>query len=170
MIKIGKEKTVVFPGRFQPLHKGHYHVIKRLKTRYKLVLLIGSSKKMNTEDNPLSFSERKEVIKSCFSDLRIFPLPDVNHDRKWVQNIEKKVKFDFAVSGNDRSRRCFKKEGYKVKDPEYHRPELYSGDEIRKRVLQNKKWESLVPECSLKKLKEIKFKARIKKINQRTKN
>jgi nicotinamide-nucleotide adenylyltransferase len=51
-------------GRFQPFHKGHLQVIKKILGEVdSLIIVIGSSQHKNNLENPLSADEREEMIK-----------------------------------------------------------------------------------------------------------
>lgn len=151
------EKTAIFPGRFQPFHKGHYQVIEKLRDEYNLVVLIGSAQKQRTEDNPLSLAERKEILQSCLPQIETYSVKDVENDRQWVAEIEKTVDFDLVVTGNPWTKQCFEPTDYPTKQPQFHQPETYSGHNIRQRIRQDKKWQHLVPNCALRQLEQFKF-------------
>jgi len=53
------------------------------------------------------------------------------------------------------TRRLFTEAGYKVKAIRFHERKLYSSTEIRKRMLENKSWEELVPKSVAAFIKEI---------------
>ena len=56
-------KTALFIGRFQPFHIGHLKVIKWILKKYdKVIIVIGTSQESNTDKNPFSIEERKEMI------------------------------------------------------------------------------------------------------------
>lgn len=152
-----KRKTAIFPGRFQPLHNGHYHELKRLEDKYNLIVLIGSAQKQRTEDNPLSLAERKKALQACLPHVEMFGVKDVENDQQWVAEIETKVDFDLVVTGNTWTKRCFEPTGYKVKQPQFHQPQVFSGENIRQRIRQGKEWKELVPDCALEQLKRIDF-------------
>jgi len=157
----------LFVGRFQPLHKGHVHAIKDAMKRYEVVIVIGSVGKRSFE-NPFSFRERKRMIESVFGKkLKIVGVRDFNDDERWVEEVEKKVKFDIVISGNEWTRRCFRKAGYKLLYPKFLNPTKYSGKEIRRRIVEGKKWEHLVPEQVVEIVKEVGGEERIKKLFQR---
>ena len=70
-------------GRFQPLHKGHVHIIETaLKEAEKVLVLIGSSQESGTYKNPLDYKTREEMLSKTFDSyvragrLLIKPLPD----------------------------------------------------------------------------------------------
>ncbi|RMF91195.1 MAG: nicotinamide-nucleotide adenylyltransferase, partial [Methanobacteriota archaeon] len=54
----------LFIGRFQPLHKGHMMIIKRiLEETDALSIVIGSSQHAGTPENPFSADEREEMLR-----------------------------------------------------------------------------------------------------------
>jgi nicotinamide-nucleotide adenylyltransferase len=147
------KKIAVFPGRFQPIHLGHVHAIKKAMEKYKVVVVIGSTNKQDAE-NPFTFEQRKKMIRAVFGkNVKIIGVPDVYDDLKWVKSIEAKVKFDLAITGNEWSKRCFAKAGYKVLEPDFLEPEKYNATRIRNLMLKSHDWENLVPKEVLKLIK-----------------
>jgi len=157
MKEADQRPTAIFPGRFQPLHKGHYHELERLQNNYDLRVLIGSAEKERTKKNPLSLSERKDILKACLPDVEPFGIRDVEHDGQWVAEIESKVDFDLVVTGNPWTQRCFEPTTYEIKRPQFYQPDTYSGHNIRQLIRQGEKWQHLVPGCALQKLKQFNF-------------
>ncbi len=106
----------LFIGRFQPLHLGHADAIERaLKEVGALIIGIGSSEKSKTPENPFTFEERKQMIKSVFPKCKIIAIPDIDDDSKWVAYVCKLVgKFDVVFSGNPNTLELFENAGYKV--------------------------------------------------------
>ncbi|MCJ2534339.1 MAG: nicotinamide-nucleotide adenylyltransferase, partial [Candidatus Thermoplasmatota archaeon] len=51
-----------------------------------------------------------------------------------------------VLSNNSFTKKLFSEKGYVVKETSLFKREKYSGKEIRKRMMQNKSWEELVPE------------------------
>ena len=102
----------LFVGRFQPLHKGHLHAMRRILQRFdELVVAIGSINKADG-GNPFSFGERKQMIrlalgKKLMKRARVIGVPDVGKDKKWAKSIAEKMDFDVVVTGNGWVRRCF---------------------------------------------------------------
>ena len=146
-------KTVLFVARFQPLHKGHLHVMKSLLKKYRLSIVIGSINKKNKE-NPFSYIVRKRMINASLSDYkgkyRIIGIKDVHDDSKWSRSIEKKAKFDIVVTGSRKGKsekwvkRCFPDKNIIRYTMFYSKK--YNGTKIRKLIREGKKWEHLVPE------------------------
>ncbi len=169
-----KENTVLFIGRFQPLHKGHVKVIRELLKKYdKVILAIGSIQEKRTFQNPFSFAERKKMIRSVFLNeieegkIMVSGVKDEFDDEKWSEKILRRFDFDVVATGNPWVEKCFteKKPLEKIK---LWKPELYSGTRIRELMLSgSEEWKRLVPEevkniiISLlpKILKEVKIKS-----------
>jgi len=158
----------LFIGRFQPFHLGHLQDIKNaLKEVDELVIGIGSSNEKHTKYNPFSIEERIEMIDRVLpanniSNYTIFPIPDLHDDKKWLEHIETLVpEFDIVYTGNRWTERCFKGK-YKVK--RVNMLKGVSSTIIRNRILDNKKWEKLVPKEVVDYISKIKGVERVKKI------
>lgn len=74
-----KYKKGLILGRFQILHKGHEYIInKALELCEEVLILIGSSDKSNTIDNPFDYETRKGMLDLIYEDrVKIEPLPDL---------------------------------------------------------------------------------------------
>ncbi len=142
-------KTALFVGRFQPLHIGHLKVIKWILKKYdKVIIIIGSSQKSNTDRNPFTVEERKEMIKRTLKiegikKYEIIEIPDVYDDDTWVKSILEKAKFDTVFTMNPWTKKCFEKFNIPVK--EHPKFGGISASRIRKRIREGKEWEHLVP-------------------------
>ena len=153
--------TALFVGRFQPLHKGHVRIIKKLIQRFeKIIIAIGSIQEKRTEKNPFSFYERKKMLELVFDKeissgkIRIIGVKDEKSDERWSLKIIKRVKFDVVVTGNPWVVKCFK--GKKpVKTIKLWKPEMYNGTLIRKMIGKNEEWKKLVPKEIVSYLEKI---------------
>ena len=112
-------KKAVFVGRFQPFHSGHLHAIREAQKQYDVIIVIGSTQESGTRENPRSYEERIAQIRKHLPDIQIIGVPDVYNDKKWVESIEKQVKFDVAITGNEWTRRCFEKRATKLSRQRY---------------------------------------------------
>jgi hypothetical protein len=67
-VQDGKKKpVVVYPGRFQPFHAGHYSVYKNLVDKYGADnVFIGTSNKTDNEKSPFNFDEKQAIMSSMF--------------------------------------------------------------------------------------------------------
>jgi len=166
--KINSMKTALFVGRFQPLHIGHLKVIKWILKKYdNVIIVIGSSKESKTEKNPFTLEEREKMIQNTLKKERIsikkykiIGIPDVHDDKKWVESILEKVKFDIVFTKNSWTKRCFDQLDVHVKEhPLFGN---ISATKIRNMIKNNKEWENFVPEGVENILKRINLKKRLR--------
>lgn len=163
--------TGLFIGRFQPFHKGHLKDIKdALKECDEVIIAIGSSQHSHTADNPFSFEERVRMIEDTLSaegieKYTVFAVPDINYDFKWVEHVETLVpKFDIVYTGNAKTEKLFKQRYHEVK-----RVNMVPGinsTTIRKRIVADKDWKSLVPEQVIDYIEDIDGVKRVKEISK----
>ncbi len=140
-------------GRFQPFHKGHLSAMREALGRCdELVIVIGSAEESHTARNPLTASERFQMILSSLTPeerarVHIVPVRDINRYSLWVQHVESYVPpFDVVYSNNDLTRALFSDAGYAVEKTKAYGQGKYSGAEIRARIADGRKWQNLVPE------------------------
>ena len=143
-------KRALFIGRFQPFHNAHLLDVKKvLKDADEIIIAIGSSQEKNTLENPFSYNERKKMIEKVFKSNRIknykiYPVPDLYNDKKWVECIKNNLpEYDFVYSGNQWTLKCFKKFDSKVKKLKLVKG--VSSTKIRGMMVKNKNWKKLVP-------------------------
>lgn len=139
------KKTALIIGRFQPLHKGHVHAIRKAMRDYERVVIgIGSANKSDM-NNPLSLQEREKILRAVFGNwIEVVGLEDFENDERWVRNVLKVADFDVAISGNERVLRLL----MPVKTVErikLYEPEKYSATKIRELIKKSNKWAHLVP-------------------------
>ena len=165
--------NALFIGRFQPFHNGHLMVLKSIKNQYKEIIIgIGSSQYCNTIENPFSYDERKKMVKKSLDDIeiknyRIISITDIHNPPKWVSHVLSIVRdFDIVISNNFFTKRLFSEKGYFVKITPYFEKERYSGEEIRRRMINNEKWEDLVPKPVVKIIIEINGVQRLKDLSR----
>lgn len=157
-------KRGVFVGRFQPFHRGHLKAVKDiLKEVDELVIVVGSSQYSHEIENPFTCGERITMIKRTLkeeeiplSQCWIIPVPDAHVHMVWVaQVIGYTPKFNVVYTNEPLTRRLFLESGFKVKSVPFHRREIYSATEIRKRMLGGKNWKELVPKGVAQLIEEI---------------
>ena len=86
--------TLVFIGRFQPLHKGHEAVIKQaMEQAEQVMIIVGSAHSPRNTRNPFTFEERKRMIKAVFPqpEVVVLPVSDYPSDHKWVAAVQSLV-------------------------------------------------------------------------------
>ena len=117
----------LFVGRFQPFHLGHLDAVKQIIEDHDFVLIvIGSAQYSRTEDNPFSFAERREMIKTVLKkenidNYEIYGIDDVNNNEIWIERLEKFLPgYDAVFSMNDVVRKIFMEKGKKVEDIKFN--------------------------------------------------
>lgn len=84
---------IVYIGRFQPFHKGHFNVLQQIKELTDhVIVFIGSVNAPRTVRNPWTHKERKDVLKHYLKvlDLKntVIGIEDKDDDRDWVDTVE----------------------------------------------------------------------------------
>jgi nicotinamide-nucleotide adenylyltransferase len=164
--------TALFIGRFQPLHKGHLADIKAALKEYDdLIIAVGSSQYSHIPENPFSFEERVRMIEDTLiakdlGNYTIYPVPDINDDKKWVNHVKDLVpSFDVVYTGNPKTERLFKAASIKVRKVDMV-PGINSTT-VRKHMLEDKDWKSLVPNQVVDYVEELKGHHRVKEIHKK---
>jgi len=95
----------------------------------------------------------------------IIPIQDVACNSIWVAHVKMLTPpFKCVYSGNPLVQQLFKEGGHQVTIPPLYNRKLYSGTEVRKRMLEGKDWESLVPSSVFEVIQEIDGVSRIKQL------
>ncbi len=138
----------LFIGRFQPFHKGHFHVIKHaLKQCDKLVIGIGSDNIIDNK-NPIDAKTRELIIRKSIIEwgvedkritiVHISDYPD--NDNLWFENLCKiSPKFDVLFSGNEHVIKILTSHGIKAIKPKQLFRSSLSGTIIRERIRKGDK-------------------------------
>ena len=98
----------VYWGRFNPPHKGHIAVIRRLRKRCDLIVAIGSAEHRNEKTNPFSGAERKSMLRAYLKeagirDVNVVALND-GKSRLWaVDNLIRRCKPDLLFLSDEKS-------------------------------------------------------------------
>lgn len=168
-------KRGLFVGRFQPFHSGHLEIIKKILAEVdELIIIVGSSQYSHRLDNPFTAGERITMIRLAleeieveFSRIWIIPVPDVHQHSLWVSQIVcYSPNFDFVYANEPLTKRLFTEAQFKVKPLPFIKRNLYSASKIRKRILDGKDWEKLVPSSVSKFIKKINGEARLTDLNK----
>jgi bifunctional NMN adenylyltransferase/nudix hydrolase len=101
--------TIVFIGRFQPIHNAHLEIVRRAcELANELIIIVGSSEQPLTFKNPWTFRDRKEMWASAVSSMvsynncRIKIVPSVDfpyNDQMWASHIQDVVNKNSSFSG-----------------------------------------------------------------------
>ncbi len=143
---------------------GHLKVVKDILEKLdELVIVVGSSQYSHRMDNPFTAGERVAMIRRALEEegispsrYWIVPVPDVHVHMTWVaQVVGYTPKFTVVYTNDPLTRRLFIEASYEVEAVPFHKRELYSATEIRKRMLNGKNWEELLPSSVARFIKEI---------------
>jgi len=152
----------LFIGRFQPFHKGHLQIIQYASLDYdKIIIGIGSSQYKCTTDNPFSSEERQQMIDDTLKNLdignyEIVLVPDIHNYPKWVVHVASIITdFDVVLTNSSLTKSLFEEQGFEIRETPIFERKKYSGKEIRKKMINDEKWEDLVPEPVVKIIKKI---------------
>ncbi|MBU6997128.1 MAG: nicotinamide-nucleotide adenylyltransferase [Theionarchaea archaeon] len=162
----------LYVGRFQPFHRGHLEILRRILREYhELIIIVGSAQHSHTLENPFTAGERIQMITETLDEERItkriyiIPVDDIHRHAVWVKHVESLTPaFDCVFSNEPITTRLFREAGYTVKNTELLQREEWSGTEIRKMILTGQLWESSVPPAVVRVIKEIDGVARMKEL------
>ncbi|MFW6196151.1 MAG: nicotinamide-nucleotide adenylyltransferase [Thermoplasmatota archaeon] len=157
-------------GRFQPFHKGHLEIIKKIsKENDKVIVGVGSAQKERETNDPLSGGERIEMIQNALENqdinYEIFPVPDIDCYPAWPSYVRSILpSFSKVYANSSVVRKLFWKTSIKTVKVEEINREEYSGTEIRNRIKEGKEWKHLVPKEVAEYLEELDMEERLKPI------
>lgn len=161
----------LFVGRFQPFHNGHLMVLKGMvKVCDKIVIGIGSSQESMTAENPFTAAERREMIQRALQgvdlipkyDINLVDVPDETDDDVWAKKCVELAGGEVSAvwTGNENTKKCFEAIGVKVQTIK-EVPRI-SATEVRRKMLADEDWASLVPEEAAAYIRELDAIARMR--------
>ena len=148
-LKIFMKPKAVFVGRFQPFHKGHLRIVKKMSRKYRLIIAIGSANRKNRE-NPFSVKSRATMIRAALREaniksVRIIKVPDMGNDQRWGRELASLAgNIDAVVTGNRWVIKCFKNYNVrflKIKEKD----RKISATKIRAAMAARRPWRNFVP-------------------------
>jgi nicotinamide-nucleotide adenylyltransferase len=163
----------LFVGRFQPFHIGHLKAISWILDKVdELIIAIGSAQYSHTLQNPFTAGERLEMIRASLIDEGIdlsriitVTIPDIHVHSLWVRLVVSlSPRFHVVYSNEPLTRRLFEEEGFNVESIPFFDRETYSATEVRRRILEDSDWRSLVPGAVAKLIDEFKGVERIRNL------
>lgn len=172
---MAKKKRALFIGRFQPPHNGHLEAIKKiLGENDEIIIVVGSAQSSHSLDNPFTAGERILMLRSLLREERldldrcyVIPLPDAEMHAVWVAKVMAySPPFDVVYSNEPLTRRLFEEMGFSIGSiPLFHR-DIYDATKIRRRMLADEEWESLLPSCVASLVKEFDGVGRLRAISK----
>ena len=163
MINMDKVRGILI-GRMQPVHNGHMEVIKRILEEVdEIVIGIGSAQLSHEVKDPFTAGERILMMTQALAEIDvdpsryyIIPMQDINFNAIWASHVKMLTPpFSIVYSGNPLVKQLFAEEGYEVRQPPLYDRIHLSGTEVRRRILEDKNWQELVPKATADLLKEI---------------
>ncbi|MDP3013170.1 MAG: nicotinamide-nucleotide adenylyltransferase [Candidatus Subteraquimicrobiales bacterium] len=163
-------------GRLQPVHEGHLQVIKIILEEVDEVIIgIGSAQLSHTVKDPFTAGERVMMLSKSLEEndipasrYYILPIQDIACNSVWVAHVEMLTPpFNKVYTGNPLVQRLFLETGYPVEEPPLFNRESYSGTEVRRRMLTDEDWQSLLPASVVKVIEEINGVYRLKHLNRK---
>jgi nicotinamide-nucleotide adenylyltransferase len=158
-------------GRFQPFHKGHLQLVKHiLKECDEIVIAVASAQFNYIEKDPFTAGERilmiHEALKESQVDLaRCFIASIVNDENnaRWTGHLKSFLPpFDVVYTGNPYVKMLMKDSSARIRDVRFYDKGRYNASRIRKLMVEDGDWESLVPKSVVKVIKSIDGIRRIK--------
>jgi len=169
-------KTGLFVGRFQPFHKGHLDIVRKiLKENDHILIAIGSAEKNFVPENPLTAGERyyliDETLKSAKispSKYSIIPVRNINNYALWVSHMNLYLpEYQKIYTGSDIVKACYEGAQNKHKLIKIKRVLPISATNIRYSILDGtREWQNMVPTRTAEILKELKIPKRLQHINK----
>lgn len=142
-----KKTIVVYVGRFQPFHKGHYNTYSNLTKKFgKDNVYIGTSNKIEKPKSPFNFKEKKQIMTTMFGipSNKIVEVKNPYAPTEVLKNFDENTTAFITVVGEKDSSRLggkyFQKwdghptEGYKDRGYVYvspAQPNALSGTDVR---------------------------------------
>src|SRR5437762_5293956 len=127
-----------FIGRFQPFHRGHLAMVRRiLESNEEIIVGIGSAQYSHTGENPFTAGERYEMIKRALDaegihNYHIVPIPDTHVHSVWVSHVTSLVpRFDVVYTNSDLVVRLCRERGLTALSAPLLARERHSGAPVR---------------------------------------
>jgi nicotinamide-nucleotide adenylyltransferase len=162
-------------GRFQPFHLGHLDLVKQILSECDDVIIAITSSQFNyLEKDPFTASERIEMIQQSLKDdgvdmSRCFIIPIENQFNiaTWAAYLKSILpKFDKVYSGNEYVEMLLADAGIQVIKPKFLDRKQYNATNIRKLIIKDKDWQSLVPKAVSNMINKINGVNRLKIISK----
>lgn len=161
-------------GRMQPVHNGHVEVIKKILDEVdEIIIGIGSAQLSHEVKDPFTAGERIVMMTQALAEIDIdpsryyiIPMQDINFNALWVSHVKMITPpFSIVYSGNPLVKQLFSEEGFEVRQPPLYDRLHLSGTEVRRRILEDKNWQELVPDATVELLSEIDGVTRLKNLS-----
>ena len=116
-----------------------------------MIIGIGSAQLSHTFENPFTAGERHLMISQALQDIGLHnyflvPIMDINRYAIWVAHVSSLVPpFQEVYTNNSLTKRLSRSQGTRLEKTPLFDRDIYSGTEIRRRIVHGEAWEKLVP-------------------------
>ena len=154
----------LYMGRFQPFHRGHLEVVKRiLEENDEIIIAVGSANFNYNLKSPFTCGERiwmiHEALVEAGVDMRrvyIGAYSNIENNAMWASYIRSLFPpFERAYTGNPLTQILLMEAGVDVVPLKMIKRELYCATTVRERMLRGEPWEELVPPAVARIINEI---------------
>ena len=166
----------VLVGRFQPFHLGHLSAVRDSSREVdELIIVVGSSQRSHELRNPFTAGERIEMIRETLvaeqgideNKIMLIPVPDTDIHYLWTYQMDLLVpRYDRVYTNDPFTKNLFTERGVKVLQPRLHNRREFSATQIRRRMVIDEDWQSLVSHTTAEFIAAIKGVNRIKSLFQ----
>ncbi|MBI5415092.1 nicotinamide-nucleotide adenylyltransferase [Candidatus Peregrinibacteria bacterium] len=170
------KKRALYIGRFQPIHLGHVDAIQQILKHPdhfdEIIIAIGSAEDSFLLENPLTASERFELILGVLEEMKIprekvwiLPVRNIDNYALWPAHvIHLCPEFNAVFSGSPIVRKLFhdftEKKVYEINTKRV----CISATEIRKKVKKGEDVSSFLPKSVQEYLQKLDFRKRLQEI------
>jgi|Deesub1362A_J573_1020465.scaffolds.fasta_scaffold00128_29 nicotinamide-nucleotide adenylyltransferase len=166
-------KRALYPGRFQPFHKGHLHAVEYILKEFdELIICVMAAQHNFTLENPFTAGERIWMIRSAckkFLDrIIVIPISNIENNSPWLHNLKSFVPpFEVLFSNHPLVKILAEKEGIEVRPIPFLKREEYVGEKIREMMLKKGGWKELLPKDVVEMIEKIKGVERVRRIKEK---
>lgn len=160
----------LFPGRFQPFHRGHREVVESIAEEVEEVIVgIGSAQASHTGRNPFTGGERVSMVHRALEDLETttyaIPIEDTDRYAVWPSHVQSVCPpFEAIYSNNPIVDRVCTEYGLDVRSLDLVERDRYRGTEVRRRMVEGDPWRDLVLDPVVDAIEEIDGEERLRRI------
>jgi len=158
---VARYARVFFPGRFQPVHRGHVSAIRWLLGVAEEVVVGVTAAQFNyTAENPFTAGERITMLKLALREhwdrLYVIPLDNVPDNSLWLSHVASRTpSFEAVATNNSFVELLARARGLSVVNPPLLERGELSGTRLRLLMAGGGEWKKLVPPAVAGYLEEI---------------
>lgn len=162
----------LFPGRFQPFHRGHRQFVERVAEEADEVIVgVGSAQASHAGRNPFTAGERVSMIHRALAEVDAttyaIPIEDVDRYALWPAHVRALCPpFEAIYTNNPLVGRVCREAGLDVRGVELIERDRFRGTEIRRRMVDGDPWRDRVPDEVVDVIEEVDGAGRLREVTQ----